>query len=101
MPSATFELSFPYGRETITQPGTGLHVRVYRLDLEELVTSIDQVTIYGDDHGRPIAFVTDLDEANLLNFTSAIMWYARYLDHPDMQPSMIDPRIARRRELVN
>ncbi|WP_374949604.1 hypothetical protein [Mucilaginibacter sp.] len=54
----------------------------------------DEITLYGNNAGQPIAFESSKwTEADLVLFTAAIHWYAsEILNNPIMEVSIVDPR---------
>lgn len=59
---------------------------VYNLTGEAPILKLDQNHFYGDDHGDELVFETfDKTKFNNEIYMSAIRWYARYLDYPQME----------------
>jgi hypothetical protein len=60
-----------------------------------------ELHIYGEDHGEWLAFETEhWDGDNLDLITQAVVWYARYLDYPEMTISTEDPRPGHKLRLI-
>ena len=80
-------------RQIIAHGETGLRVNVYHLENEPFYPVMGELHVFGDDHGEWIAFETEgYHPDDLQIFASAVTWYASYLDYPDMQIEIVDPR---------
>ena len=80
-------------RQIIAHGETGLRVNVYHLENEPFYPVMGELHVFGDDHGEWIAFETEGYHPDYLQiFAFAITWYARYLDYPDIQIEIVDPR---------
>jgi hypothetical protein len=79
-------------RDIIRSRDTGLKINVYCLDKEKFTPDPDEIQLYGDDHGAPLAFETvGITADDALDVASAIRWYADYLDYPEMEILPEDP----------
>ena len=80
-------------RDIIVHGETGLRVNVFSLENEGFTATSGELHIFGDDHGEWLAFETeDYAIAALDIFKSAVVWYVRYLDYPQMEITTEDPR---------
>jgi hypothetical protein len=80
-------------RDVIVHAQTGLRVNVFSLENEGFHPTAGELHIFGDDHGEWLAFETEDYTVEALDiFKGAVVWYARYLDYPEMEISSEDPR---------
>jgi hypothetical protein len=82
-------------RDIIVHAETGLRVNVFRLENEGFMPTVGELHVFGDDHGGWLAFETEgYSSENLGLVKGAVIWYARYLDYPEMDIRTEDPRPA-------
>jgi hypothetical protein len=82
-------------RDVIMHGETGLRVNVFSLENEGFTSTQGELHIFGEDHGGWLAFETDNYHFEALDiFKGALVWYARYLDCPEMEIQTEDPRPA-------
>ena len=80
-------------RDVIVHGETGLRVHVFGLEVDEYHPTPGELYIFGDDHGECLAFETEgWSMENMDILTGAVVWYARYLDYPEMNIQTEDPR---------
>jgi hypothetical protein len=80
-------------RDVIRSRDTPLKIHVYCLDKEEFHPNPDEIQLFGDNHGSPLAFETvGITAEDALDVASAIQWYANYLKYPEMEVLPEDPR---------
>jgi hypothetical protein len=97
MISNTFSLLEDQERDIIIHGATGLCVNVFGLEVDDYQPTKGEIHIFGDDHGEWLAFETEgWNGENLDLITQAVIWYARYLDYPEMNIQTEDPRPAPR-----
>jgi len=68
-------------------------VNVYGLEVDNFHPLSGGLHIFGEAHGEWLAFETQgwrLEHIDII--TDAVVWYARYLDYPEMQITTEDPR---------
>ncbi|MDT3401012.1 hypothetical protein [Mucilaginibacter terrae] len=88
-----FALLQDQDRDIIIHYDTGLKVCVFNLEAADFRPSKKEQHIFGDDHGEWLAFETKGwhgQSPDILH--QAALWYARYLDYPEMIISDVDPR---------
>jgi hypothetical protein len=97
MISNTFSLLEDQERDIIIHGATGLCVNVFGLEVDDYQPTKGEIHIFGNDHGEWLAFETEgWNGGNLDLITQAVVWYARYLDYPEMNIQTEDPRPAPR-----
>jgi hypothetical protein len=80
-------------RDVIVHAETGLQVNVFGLEVDNYSPASGELHIFGEDHGEWLAFETEGWSMESMDIISgAVVWYARYLDYPEMQISEEDPR---------
>jgi hypothetical protein len=82
-------------RHVIVHGETGLRVHVFGLEADNYRPTPGELHIFGEDHGEWLAFETEgwsMEGMDII--TGAVVWYARYLDYPEMQLTRDDPRSA-------
>lgn len=93
MISTTFSLMEDRDRHSIVHDESGLRVNVFGLEVDDYHPAAGELHIFGDDHGEWLAFETEgWNGDNLDLITQAVVWYARYLDYPQMEIRTEDPR---------
>jgi len=93
MISTTFSLLEDQERDVIIHDPSGLRVNVFGLEVDNYQPTKGELHIFGDDHGEWLAFETEGWNGEYLDIISqAVVWYARYLDYPEMNISTEDPR---------
>ena len=92
MRSTSFELIKINDRNTIIMPGTDLQISIYDLDTEEFKPDFQNLQLYGDYHGTPIAFEFTLTDGQWENIPAALRWFARYVNYQTMEIIGDDPR---------
>jgi hypothetical protein len=93
MISNTYFLLEDQERDVIVHGETGIKVQVYGLEVDDYRPVSGELHIFGDDHGEWLAFETvGWNGGNLDIITQAVIWYARYLDYPQMNIQTEDPR---------
>jgi hypothetical protein len=93
MISTTFSLLVDQERDIIVHGETGLRVNVFGLEVDSFQPAEGELHIFGDDHGEWLAFETEGWNGEELELISqAVLWYARYLDYPEMRIVTEDPR---------
>ena len=80
------------GRPVICNKRTEMRLEIFNLEDESFAAAKDQNVFYADDHGTPIAIVVHYDISNDEEIARAVKWYANYLDYPQMDVSLDDPR---------
>jgi hypothetical protein len=84
-------------RNVIVHGETGLRVHVFGLEVDDYHPAPGELHLFGDDHGEWLAFETEgwsMESMDII--TEAVVWYARYLDYPEMNIQTEDPRPVRR-----
>lgn len=76
----------------IVAEGTDLQIAIYHLGIEPFRHTPGKLVFYGDDHGDLLAFETAFKAENTDLLTLALKWYAAYLDYPEMNLLLRDPR---------
>jgi len=85
----------------IIHHATGIRVHVFGLEIDNYIPTKGELHIFGDDHGEWLAFETEGWNGESLDIiTQAVVWYARYLDYPQMQITEEDPRPVNRVRIV-
>lgn len=80
-------------RDVIVHGETGLRVNVFNRETEGFSPAPGEIHVVGDDHGLWLAFETEgWTMEGLEIVSSAVLWYARRLDYPQMQITTEDPR---------
>jgi hypothetical protein len=80
-------------RDVIVHGETGLRVNVFGLEVDNYRPTHGELHIFGDDHGELLAFETEGWSWESMDIiTGAVVWYARYLDYPEMNIQTEDPR---------
>jgi hypothetical protein len=93
MSSATYFLLDEQERDVIVHGETGLRVNVFGLDVDNYQPTKGELHIFGEAHGEWLAFETKgWSMESMAIISGAVVWYARYLDYPEMQISEKDPR---------
>lgn len=93
MLSTTYSLLEDQDRDVIVHNETGLRVNVFGLEVDDYHPAPGEIHIFGDDHGEWLAFETEgWNGENLGLISQAVIWYARYLDYPEMNIVTEDPR---------
>lgn len=93
MISTTYSLLEDQERDIIVHAETGLRVHVFGLEVDDYQSTPGELHVFGDDHGEWLAFETEGWNGEHLDLISqAVLWYARYLDYPQMQIQTEDPR---------
>jgi hypothetical protein len=93
MISNTYSLLEDQERDIIIHRISGLRVNVFGLEVDNYRPTKGELRIYGDDHGEWLAFETEGWNGEDLDIISqAVVWYARYLDYPEMTITTEDPR---------
>lgn len=93
MISTTFSLLEDQERDVIIHDPSGLRVNVFGLEVDNYQPTKGELHIFGDDHGEWLAFETEGWNGEYLDIISqAVVWYARYLDYPEMNITTEDPR---------
>lgn len=101
MISTNYSLLADEEHDVIVHHATGIRVNVFGLEVDNYNPTTGEVHIFGDDHGEWLAFETEgWNGENLDIITQAVVWYARYLDYPEMQITEDDPRGNNRLRLV-
>jgi hypothetical protein len=84
-------------RDVIIHGETGLRVHVFGLEVDDYHPTPGELHIFGDDHGEWLAFETEgWSKESMDIITGAVVWYAQYLDYPEMNIQTEDPRPAPR-----
>jgi hypothetical protein len=79
-------------RDVIVHGETGLRVNVFGLEADQYQPIAGELHIFGEARGEWLAFETEGWSAEQLGVISgAALWYALYLEYPQMQISEIDP----------
>lgn len=90
-----FSLLQDQERDVIFHYETGLRVFVFNLETADFLPSQKEQHIFGDDHGEWLAFESKGWRGEpLIILYQAALWYAQYLDYPEMIILDIDPRPA-------
>lgn len=80
-------------RDIIRSRDTDLKIRVYCLNEVEFKPDPEEIQLYADDRGNPLAFETvSVTAEDALDMASAIQWYAKYIGYPEMEILPEDPR---------
>jgi len=80
-------------RDIIRSRDTDLKIMVYCLNEIEFKPQPEEIQLYADDRGNPLAFETiNIKAEDALDIASAIQWYARYIGYPEMEILPEDPR---------
>lgn len=91
--STTFSLLEYQERDVIVHDETGLRINVFGLEVDDYHPTTGELHIFGDDYGEWLAFETENWNGEHLDIISqAVVWYARYLDYPEMTIVTEDPR---------
>jgi hypothetical protein len=89
-------------RDIIVHVASGIRVKVFGLEVDEYVPDQNEIHVFGDDHGEWLAFETEGWNGEGLDIISqAVVWYARYLDYPQMQIMTEDPRPVNKLRVVS
>jgi hypothetical protein len=95
MRSTTYFLLEDQERHVIVHGESGLRVNVYGLEVDDYQPAPGELRIFGEAHGEWLAFETrGWSPESLAVLSGAVVWYARYLDYPEMQIRESDPRSA-------
>lgn len=97
MQTTTYFLLDDQEHDVIIHGESGLRINVFSLETDRYRPSAGEIHIFGDAHGEWLAFETDgwtLEELQIIS--GAVLWYARYLDYPEMLITEDDPRPAER-----
>jgi len=93
MVSNTYSVLYDQERHVIVHGETGTKVHVFGLETDNYQPTPGELHIYGDDRGEWLAFETEgWNGENFDIIKQAVIWYARYLDYPQMTISTEDPR---------
>ena len=93
MISNTFSLLEDQEHDIIFHGATGLCVNVFGLEVDNYQPTKGELHIFVDHHGEWLAFETEGWNGEYLDIISqAVVWYARYLDYPEMNITTEDPR---------
>ena len=93
MQSTTYFLLEDQERDIIVHGESGLRVNVFGLEVDQYQPAAGEIHIFGEAYGEWLAFETDGWTIEGLNVISgAVLWYARYLDYPEMKITENDPR---------
>ena len=93
MHSTTYFLTDENDHHVIVHAETGLRVQTFSLEQEPFTPDEGELHLFGDDHGEWLAFETmGWKGEDFFLLQGAMIWYARYLDHPDMLIIAADPR---------
>lgn len=76
----------------IVSEGSDLRIAIYHLGIEPFKPTPGKNVFYGDDHGDLLAFETPFKAENFNEVSAALKWYATYLDYPEMNLVLRDPR---------
>jgi hypothetical protein len=91
--SAAFYLVHRNTQTFITCPALGLRIDVYNLEKELFMPTAGRLDFYGVTPVACYAFETEIPKLpNLDSITAALQWYAAYVQYPDMEFSLLDPR---------
>jgi hypothetical protein len=92
MRSTTFFLLDNQERDVIVHGASGLRVNVFGLEVDQYQPTAGEIHIFGEAHGEWLAFETDgWTTEDLAIISGAVLWYARYLDYPEMRITEEDP----------
>jgi hypothetical protein len=93
MLSTSYSLLEDQDRHIIVHDTTSVKVHVFGLDVDSYQPTPGELHIFGDDHGEWLAFETEgWNGENFDVIKQAVVWYARYLDYPQMEITTEDPR---------
>ncbi|TSJ36434.1 hypothetical protein FO440_23320 [Mucilaginibacter corticis] len=93
MHSTTYFLSDEANDHVIVHEVTGLRVQTFSLEQEPFYPQENEIHLFGDDHGEWLAFETIGWKGEPISvLEGAMIWYARYLDYPEMLITEEDPR---------
>lgn len=95
-----FNLQEVNGRQVIVSKNGHLQLDVYNLDAEAFTAPLDQLTMYGNDHGHLLAFVAQKGHTRVREIARALTWYAAIIQNPDLEITTIDPRPTPRLKIV-
>jgi hypothetical protein len=93
MPSNTYFLLYDQEWDVILHGETGLRVNVFGLEVDNYQPTEGELHIFSEAHGEWLAFETQgwsMESIDIIK--GAVIWYARYLNYPEMQISEKDPR---------
>jgi hypothetical protein len=93
MQTETYFLLDDQDRDVIVHGQTGLRVNVFGLEVDQYQPTAGEIHIFGEAHGEWLAFETEgwtMEDLSVIS--GAVLWYARYLDYPEMCVSEEDPR---------
>jgi len=80
-------------RDIIRSRDTDLKIMVYCLNEIEFTPHPNEIQLYANDRGNPLAFETiNINSEDALDMASAIQWYAKYIGYPEMEILPEDPR---------
>ena len=93
MLSTSYYLLADQDHDIIIHDETGHRVHVFSLENKTFEPTKGELHFFGDDHGEWLAFETEgWTTETLAIFSNAIIWYAVFLDWPEMQITTRDPR---------
>jgi hypothetical protein len=93
MQSTTYFLLDDEERDVIVHGESGLRVNVFGLEVDRYQPTEGEIHIFGEAHGEWLAFETERwTKEDLTIISGAVLWYARYLDYPEMEITEEDPR---------
>ncbi|GAA4326449.1 hypothetical protein GCM10023149_29280 [Mucilaginibacter gynuensis] len=93
MYSTSYFLLNDQERDVIVHAETGVKVNVFGLEVDQFQPTRGELHIFGDDHGEWLAFETEgWNGEHFEVIQQAVLWYARYLDYPQMSIQTEDPR---------
>lgn len=79
--------------DVIIHEATQIKINVFGLEVDDYHPTPGELHIFGEDHGEWLAFETQgWNGENLDVISQAVVWYARYLDYPEMQIQTEAPR---------
>ena len=82
-------------RDVIHSRDTKLKVKVFCVTNEDFVADNNEVQLYGFAKDKLYAFETiDIAPDDALDIVSAIQWYAKYIQFPEMEILPEDPRLG-------
>lgn len=93
MHSTTYYLTDENDHHIIVHADTGLRMQIFSLEHEPYIPDPKEIHLFGDDHGEWLAFETIGWKGEPIEILKgAIVWYARYLDYPEILIIDEDPR---------
>ena len=82
-------------RDVIHSRDTALKVNVFCVTEENFVPDTNEIQLYGYAKKKLYAFETiHITPDDALDIVSAIQWYAKYIDFPEMEILPEDPRLG-------